>query len=74
MRTYSAGIQRHAIGVTAGLAFGLWLDKRLQERAAGRDYFYYHYICEHPEDFPVIGNCFLYNYKYYTLPHDTPRA
>ncbi|KAF2351532.1 NADH:ubiquinone oxidoreductase subunit b14.5b [Trinorchestia longiramus] len=53
-RPFFSGIQKHIAMAIVGMGFGYWVDKMTRKRSAERDYFYYQYMCDHPEDFPLI--------------------
>ena len=54
---FLVGIQSHAAMGAAGIVLGLYLENRAYEKRARKDYFFYQYIEDHPEDFPIIGEC-----------------
>ncbi|XP_018012995.1 uncharacterized protein LOC108670056 [Hyalella azteca] len=53
-RPVFAGLPRHAAFTLIGFGAGTWINNFIKRRSAERDYFYYQYMCDHPEDFPLI--------------------
>ncbi|ENN71052.1 hypothetical protein HUJ04_009699 [Dendroctonus ponderosae] len=47
-----SGIQKHIVGLSAGVGIGVLVDKYRNEHLAKRDAIFRHYIELHPEDFP----------------------
>ncbi|XP_066252083.1 NADH dehydrogenase [ubiquinone] 1 subunit C2 [Euwallacea similis] len=51
-RPVFSGIQKHILATVIGVAVGLFIQKKTDEKTAERDAIFRHYIELHPEDFP----------------------